>query len=184
MLNTCPVLTDSFTGPGKMIYSLYHQGQERQDFPMFSLTRFFFVSLPDVRGHCWCSSTKERSPRGEQSQWTPFLPVQIPSLEGMDLGMAFRCSSLGGTFPAPPLEVTKATCSSLWGCRAGFGVASGNVPTGAWGFPVQHQETPKALSRRMLRKQGVPPELPTAFVQRNHLYFAFSLMATCFGSWV
>lgn len=37
--------SDSFTSPGKMIYSLDHQRQERQGFPMFSLTLFYFVCL-------------------------------------------------------------------------------------------------------------------------------------------
>lgn len=55
--------SDSFTGAGRMIYSLYQQGQERQGFPLFSVT-LFFVLFPDVRDHCLCSSTTERFPPG------------------------------------------------------------------------------------------------------------------------
>lgn len=68
--------SDSFRGAGKMIYSLYHQGQERQDFPLFSLSLFCAFT--------WCKRSllvfqhKREMPQGQQSQGTPFLPIQTP----------------------------------------------------------------------------------------------------------
>lgn len=155
-----------------MIYLFFvSPGGGTTGLPLFSLTLFVF--LPDVTDH------KRGIPQGQQSQWTPFLPIQIPSLQGIGSGRAFRCSSLRGTFTAPSLEVTKSTCR-----------VQGLSPRVCPCLTLQDQEPPKAPVPEQEDAEeaggcwGSRESLWSSFCSEESLLLCVFIAGHCFGSWV